>query len=128
MGIGDLTSRRSGDGTGGEAPSPGTDHITTTASRSFSAEAPFAGGVGPAASSGASATAWASLAYSFFDPPDSISNEATTTSVFQAACAHHRPIGRGELCAMGYETTADALPVAFASLSSSTPPLRGLGH
>lgn len=45
----------------GKQPRRPTDHMATTASRSFSAVAPFACG----AASGASATAWASLAYSF---------------------------------------------------------------
>ena len=62
----------------GEKPRRPTDHMATTASRSFSA-APFVAG----AASGASATACASLAYSFFERPESISSEATTTSVFQ---------------------------------------------
>ena len=66
----------SGDGPGGLTRRP-MGHIATTASRSSAA--PFAAG----APSGASATACASWAYSFFERPDSISNEETTTSVFQ---------------------------------------------
>ena len=46
--------------------------------------APFVCG----AASGASATAWASLAYSFLERPDSISSWPTTTSVFQGRLGH----------------------------------------
>jgi len=55
------------------------DHMATTASMSSSTVAPLAWG----SPSSPSATAWASLAYSFLERPDSISRDATTTSVFQ---------------------------------------------
>src|SRR5688500_17506895 len=71
---------RSGRVTGpGEKPRHPTDHMATTASTSSSTVAPLAWG----SPSEPSATAWASLAYSFLERPDSISSEATTTSVFQ---------------------------------------------
>ena len=72
-------SEPSGRTTGaGGSPRRPTDHMATTASRSLPA-APLDAGVGL----GASATDCASLAYSFLERPDSISSEATTTSVFQ---------------------------------------------
>ena len=63
----------------GEKPRRPTDHIATRTS-SGSAAAPL---VDCASSSGAVATACASLAYSFLPRPESISSEAITTSVFQ---------------------------------------------
>jgi hypothetical protein len=59
-------------------------HIATTASRSFSAAAPFAAG----SESGSSAADWTSFAYSFLERPLSISSDATTTSVFQCRLRH----------------------------------------
>ena len=65
---GRVVSGQPGDETGGDKPCRPTHHIATTASRSSSDAAPFSvGGVGPAASSGASAAAWASQAYSSFE-------------------------------------------------------------
>ena len=58
----------------GDEPRRPMCHIATTASRSPSA-APFAAG----APSGASATACASCAYSFFERPESISSDETTS-------------------------------------------------
>src|SRR5688572_5044056 len=59
-------------------------HIATTASSDSSA-APFTA-TGDA-SSGASATDWASRAYSFLERPDSISSDATTASVLPVSLA-----------------------------------------
>ena len=67
----------------GDEPRRPADHMATTASRSLSA-APFVAG----APSGSSARACDSLAYSFFERPDSISRVATTTSVFQWRLRH----------------------------------------
>ena len=71
---------------GCRVPGPGETpaaHIATTASRSDSDSAPCALviGVGSFEASGASASDWTSLAYSFFERPESISSDATTTSV-----------------------------------------------